>query len=516
MPTTNTKPVIDTSGITMTVGQTVAPGGPCCTGLECIEKPRFFCGQLLTDLDLEAAMNYVAAKNRLHNRYLFGAGVVCGLGVRCDPCNEGSIVIDPGYALDCLGNDIIVCAPKPFDVAVYLDCRKKQQAGCNGTKPVVPPGCETPEVEYCLVISYDEKPTKPVSALIRDNGCRTSRCEPSRTLEVFKLDLIDQATAIKLNVQPTVWSKISTCVTDEGKKIVGFLTELSNGEKVTGQEWVTKMQQVVARLKQAIIDYSQRVNPVHCDLIDELCDIDTKFRAALQGTVLDPTGATVVGLDTAKVAVEALRDYFLLYVQLLIDCICNAFMMPCNDCCEPEYVLLACLKVKQGKVVSICNTVRTQVIAGPSIRYWLQPLFDVVGRVMEFLCCKLDLTQYVTDQATFTGLKEKYTQAVNLTQMAKAYSSTFARTAKTKFAYMPPKQEQAAQTSSLNYYQQPADQVQNDLTARGINVTVKRAATVEEAYSLGNIPRQTLTLNRGANVEVLVGPDNRVAAIRSL
>jgi hypothetical protein len=521
MATTTNKPCSDTASNPMTqmTATTTAQSGPCCVGLECVEKPRFFCGQLLTDLDLEATMNYIAAKNRLHNRYLFGAGVVCGLSVRCDPCNQGSIIIDPGYALDCEGDDIIVCAPQPFDVTGYLDCRKKQQAGCNGTKPLVPKDCETPEVEYCLVISYDEKPTKPVSALIRDNGCRVSRCEPSRTLEVFKLDLIDQATAQTLNVRPTVWSRITACIKDEGEKILAFLRELAAAENLTGQAQADALQQIVARLKQAILDFSQRINPVHCDLINELCAIDANFRIAYQSTVFDTTHAEVVGRVNTVTVIQAVRNYFLLYVQLLIDCICNAFLIPCNDCCDPEYVLLACLKVRNGKVINICNTVRTQVVAGTSIRYWLQPLFDAVGRVMEYLCCTLDLTQFVTERSSFNGMNMKVMQTMNAYRMAKAYSSTLMQNAKNKITEVPvapPPGVPPAQSSSLNYYQQPVEKVQNDLSAMGVKVTIRRAATVEEAYSLSNIPFQTATLDRGATVEVLVAPDNNVAGIRKI
>jgi hypothetical protein len=44
-------------------------------------RPNFFAGQLLTEDDLSALTAYTIAKDRLHNRHLFGAGVVCGLRV---------------------------------------------------------------------------------------------------------------------------------------------------------------------------------------------------------------------------------------------------------------------------------------------------------------------------------------------------------------------------------------------------------------------------------------------------
>src|SRR5438105_15425309 len=108
MPTTTSSPYSDsasnmtasTAAARTTRTSMAAPAAPCCTGLECIEKPRFFFGRLLTDLDLDAAMNYIARKNRLHNRYLFGAGVDCGVAVQCDRCVRGSVNSKPVYARD--------------------------------------------------------------------------------------------------------------------------------------------------------------------------------------------------------------------------------------------------------------------------------------------------------------------------------------------------------------------------------------------------------------------------------
>src|SRR5438552_12275393 len=89
---------------------------PTCGGVECFERPRYFCGQLLTDKDLDAAQRYVIEKNKLHNRYLVGTGVVCGLAVRCDPCDECAVTVEPGHAIDCCGNDIVLSEQAPFNV----------------------------------------------------------------------------------------------------------------------------------------------------------------------------------------------------------------------------------------------------------------------------------------------------------------------------------------------------------------------------------------------------------------
>ena len=63
---------------------------------------------------------YVTAKDRLHNRYLFGAGVVCGLRVTCDPCGGGTVSVQPGYALDCCGNDLVLACPATLDINTMI------------------------------------------------------------------------------------------------------------------------------------------------------------------------------------------------------------------------------------------------------------------------------------------------------------------------------------------------------------------------------------------------------------
>src|SRR5947209_292801 len=91
--------------------------GTCCQ-LDCLVKPRFFCGQLLTDTDLSALVEWAREKFGLA-RYRHGWGVVCGLDVRCDgdARNPARVAVTPGYAIGCCGDDIIVCEEATLDLS---------------------------------------------------------------------------------------------------------------------------------------------------------------------------------------------------------------------------------------------------------------------------------------------------------------------------------------------------------------------------------------------------------------
>jgi hypothetical protein len=73
--------------------------------LQQLERPHFFNGKLLTAEDLQREQDYHRNKARLHNRFLHGWGVVQGLSVSLD---QGSVVVSPGLALDCAGNELIL------------------------------------------------------------------------------------------------------------------------------------------------------------------------------------------------------------------------------------------------------------------------------------------------------------------------------------------------------------------------------------------------------------------------
>lgn len=222
--------------VTIAKKKTTAPctcGCSACGGVQCMERPRYFAGQLLTEADLNSEQAYVLAKNRLHNRYLHGWGVVCGLEVVCG-C-DGKVNVQEGYAIDPCGNDIIVCSVTPFDVLAEIqkciDAERRREDDCR--KWVDPNAdCHDIDQEWCVTIEYQETEAKPTLPLRQEkkascncgcggsksngksngktkSGCgcgcgagdatpappsnvRSPACEPTRIFEGFKLGVVPQ------------------------------------------------------------------------------------------------------------------------------------------------------------------------------------------------------------------------------------------------------------------------------------------------------------------------------------
>ena len=141
-----------------------------CGGLECLCRPRFYAGQLLSEEDLNRLDHYIVAKNRLHNRHLFGSGVVCGLEVVCRSCEpdaRGSVTVRAGYALSPCGNDIVVCKDEAVDVCDLINRCRPQADDC-----LQPGGLDAPQAEedWVLAICYREKPSRGLTALTGGSG----------------------------------------------------------------------------------------------------------------------------------------------------------------------------------------------------------------------------------------------------------------------------------------------------------------------------------------------------------
>jgi hypothetical protein len=142
-------------------------------------RPRFFAGQLLTEDDLSLLTDYVSGKSRLHNRMVSGPGVVCGLEVSCDPC--GTVVVHPGHALDCRGDDIVLACKEKVDVQALVQELRVSSTGVRCGDP-----CDDEQRGYGLYVRYEESAADPVAPYATEEPCPTPGCVPSRVQEGFR------------------------------------------------------------------------------------------------------------------------------------------------------------------------------------------------------------------------------------------------------------------------------------------------------------------------------------------
>ncbi|MFI6303117.1 hypothetical protein ACIBCH_14690 [Amycolatopsis thailandensis] len=153
-------------------------------------RPRFFPGQLLTEDDLTLLTDYLAGKDRLHNRTLSGPGVVCGLEVLCDSCPGGTVSVRPGHALDCCGNDIVLSCKEKVDVAALVRELRVTSPGVHCGDP-----CDDDQRHFGLFVRYEETMADPVAPFATEEPCPTPGCTPSRVQEGFrfvvKCDTVD-------------------------------------------------------------------------------------------------------------------------------------------------------------------------------------------------------------------------------------------------------------------------------------------------------------------------------------
>ncbi len=79
---------------------------------QCVPKPfvrnNYFAGQALTTDDFKNEQDYHIGKQNLHNKFLHGWGVVCGLWIVPSAEYDDRVILMPGVAIDGEGREIVV------------------------------------------------------------------------------------------------------------------------------------------------------------------------------------------------------------------------------------------------------------------------------------------------------------------------------------------------------------------------------------------------------------------------
>lgn len=138
------------------------------------ERNHFFYGKLMDTAQFEKDQRYFNHKRTLINRLVLGSGVVCGLDVIPDPDAENRILIQPGFAIDGRGCEIIVVEA--------LSINPHQLTDDQGVAVGDPIASGT--VEICL--AYNEVETDLVPVLVPECD-RNENCAPSTFREGFHI-----------------------------------------------------------------------------------------------------------------------------------------------------------------------------------------------------------------------------------------------------------------------------------------------------------------------------------------
>ncbi len=149
-----------------------------------LDRLRYFPRQLLTADDMRLEQDYFREKQRRHNRFLHGWGVVSGLVVGPGPAPL-SLTISPGYALGPCGDEIYVPEPVTPDLTQAAQEMLAQLVSAHPER-----AASESFVVLCIVIRYAECRTRPVRTLPVGCGCDDCECELSRISDGFEIGCV--------------------------------------------------------------------------------------------------------------------------------------------------------------------------------------------------------------------------------------------------------------------------------------------------------------------------------------
>ncbi len=472
---------------------------PACQGLQCLERPRYFAGQLLTEAELNSEQAYVIAKNRLHNRYLHGWGVVCGLDVVCHNC-EGWVSVHAGYALDPCGNDVIVCRDTELNVLEAIqkciDAKRRREDDCPPWKDPND-NCVDDEQHWCITLQYVENEARAVMPLMESkshcgcgnkcgggcdcgkkkngsgNGCscgdkpkasaKKVACEPTRIFEQYRLGVVPEpescARKRKKEIQLTeviesgrdktylagfggftiadflpagiakhpLLALLVAAAPDESilkralhgaQDVMQFflgrftLEELGmllaafrrcsrtrdgkatkenpgSDNEVNAEPQDDHLYALCCRLRRALRDL-YAANPLNVRCVPFDCPPCSETTPPPPDSTQPPGNTTPGGgsqLDSLCCLFDALLNY-------IVDGICMLFLPPCPPQPCEDRVILACVTIKDGKIVHICNhACRHYAGSFNSVEHWLSavPMISLIGRLLREVCCSDDV-----------------------------------------------------------------------------------------------------------------------------
>jgi hypothetical protein len=386
--------------------QECPPPCPACGGLECFCRPHFFAGQLLTDEDLNLLDHYIVEKNKLHNRYLHGHGIVCGLDVSCDACGSQTVIVRPGYALSPCGDDIVVCKDTVVNICDLISqCCPSGTSDCDpfhNTPPTQPPqGMQ----DWVLAICYDEKPSRGMTALRaetpKSSCCSSCSCKETSSGCGCGCHSAKKCTG-KDPMPPQYKKRLPQCeptMTCESYKFVVYRYIDPTLQRVPDDGLKRNMAYIASRLPQPPADNAtmltwSRFGNDYRDAVFEIISREACFSEEDKRRIASMASPEMAafGNDTAAYA-NAIKRYVgnvsVGLVSYIAPQICRTFKLHCPGPIERNCIPLARVKVSQPecRVVSICEVSVREYVLSALLERIYEPLRSTLTRLLDWICC---------------------------------------------------------------------------------------------------------------------------------
>jgi hypothetical protein len=141
-------------------------------------RPEYITGARLSANDLAREQHYGRQRARMHDRFLHGAGIVCGLqvvpaGVAQKPW---AVRVCPGYAVSPCGDEIELRCSTVVDIAEWLWTLRT-------------PAQPRP-AEVLIAIRYAQSEERPIVSSPESCHCAPEREEPSRIADGSRIDVL--------------------------------------------------------------------------------------------------------------------------------------------------------------------------------------------------------------------------------------------------------------------------------------------------------------------------------------
>jgi hypothetical protein len=333
-----------------------------CCKLTCFERPKYFCGQLLSDTDLTLQETYFREKNKLYHRTMDGFGVVCGLRMTRDVQCKGHIIIGDGYAIDACGNDLVVCDPRSFNVIAELrrknwlvEMPKDRARRDQGTDSGGHLGGDDEDDDSCISkqcfyigICYAEEPVDFATPYTTECNPAPGPCQPTRIREGVRFEIYDSM-PIRPNPLDDVGKRIESCfrIFREGqfsRSLAGMterILEVLRSDQPTGPTDNKAVQGLFGEL-QAQFLHELRTCPDQYN-----CDIEREvYRLLLPDQNADGQGLSPL---------EAFTRLFELIQKYVFSCVLAQLAFSCPGPPDAHCVLIGSVEIENGRLARVIN-----------------------------------------------------------------------------------------------------------------------------------------------------------------